>query len=390
MPDPSASSGRRLRVGMPPKYKFLYPEVNMKIAYLLNVRAGKESGVLKKVVEQGTIWQDQGHEVKLFVQSPDANLWSGLRTLPVEIYPPPTRWQRYFGCSLGVPEVLRWKPDLVYQRFTTYFPSYKHLMDSLPVVLEVNTDDLTEYRYQLRWRAFTYHRLTRGLTLKRAAGMVYVTRDLSQKCYFTSYGKPSIVLANGIDVSQYDPLPAPHNSQPHLAFIGTPGWPWHGVEKVVQLARLFPDWHFDIVGYHKNDIEENVTENVICHGLLNRESYQNLLAQTDVAIGTLAYYKIQMQEGCPLKLRQYLVYGLPTMIAYQDTDFPQGHPLILQIPNTPDNIETQQESMRQFVQRAQGKRIERDSIIRIDSTQKEIQRLEFFQQCLHTWNGKPI
>jgi|GEM_PF-4169519 len=31
----------------------------MKIAYLLNVGAGKESGVLKKIVEQVTVWMER-------------------------------------------------------------------------------------------------------------------------------------------------------------------------------------------------------------------------------------------------------------------------------------------------------------------------------------------
>ena len=354
----------------------------MKIAYLLNVGAGKESGVLKKIVEQVTVWITRGHEVKLFIQWPDSHIWSALQSLPVEIFPPPTRRQRYSRSSLGVPQILRWNPEIVYQRFSTFYPPYKRMMDSVPVVLEVNTDDLTEYRHQLSWRSFTYHRLTRSLVLKRAAGLVYVTRALAQKPYFACYGKPGIVLANGIDLSRYHLLPAPNHLQPHLAFIGTPGWPWHGVEKVVRLAQLFPEWHFDVVGYQKKDIDLTPPANLIFHGLLDGNSYQKLLAQTDVAIGTLAYHKIRMQEGCPLKLRQYLAYGLPTIIAYQDTDFPQGHPLILQLPNTANNIDSRKEEIRQFVLRSQGKRIDRASITNIDSNQKELQRLDFFQQCL--------
>ena len=358
----------------------------MKIAYLLNVGAGKESGVLKKIVEQAAVWLAQRHEVKLFMQWPDDNIWSGLKTLPVETFAPLTRRQRYTRSGLGVPQVLAWKPELVYQRFSTFYPPYRRLLKAQPVVLEVNTDDLTEYRYQRKWRSFTYHRLTRGLVLKYAAGLVYVTRNLSQKPYFTSYRKPGIVIANGIDLSQYNPLPPPNHSQPHLTFIGTPGWPWHGVEKVVQLARIFPDWRFDIVGYQRSDIDQDAPPNVFFHGMLDGDSYQKLLTKTDVSIGTLAYHKIRMQEGCPLKLRQYLAYGLPTIIAYQDTDFPEGHPLILQLPNTTDNIESHQEQIRQFVERVKGTRIARESIMSIDSTQKEHKRLEFFRECLRTWN----
>ena len=358
----------------------------MKIAYLLNVGAGKESGVLKKIVEQVTVWMERGHEIKLFMQWPDDNIWSGLRTLPVETFAPPTRRQRYTRSGLGIPQVLAWKPELVYQRFSTFYPPYRRLLEAQPVVLEVNTDDLTEYRYQRRRRSFAYHRLTRGLVLSRAAGLVYVTRDLSQKPYFTSYRKPGIVIANGIDLSQYNPLPAPNHSQPHLAFIGTPGWPWHGVEKVVRLSNIFPHWQFDVIGLESDDFSKSVPSNLKFHGCLNREDYLNILAQADVGLGTLSLHIKNMEEACPLKVREYLACGLPTIIAYEDTDFPDGHPLILQLPNTPDNVESQEEPIRQFVNRTQGKRIARDSIIGIDSTQKEYKRLEFFQQCLRTWN----
>ncbi len=39
-----------------------------------------------------------------------------------------------------------------------------------------------------------------------------------------------------------------------------------------------------------------------------------------------------------LKVREYLAAGLPVVIGYQDTDFLDGAPFILQVPNEPDGI----------------------------------------------------
>ncbi|MBN1844594.1 MAG: glycosyltransferase family 4 protein [Sedimentisphaerales bacterium] len=354
----------------------------MKIAYLLYTGAAGESGVLKKIAEQAGQWLSQGAAVKLFIQNAGRGIWPGLKDLDVVTFVPGSRRERFSRRGLGVGAVLDWQPELVYQRFDTYWPAWGYLMRQVPTVLEVNTDDLTEYRLQRNRRSYWFHRATRGLTLKKAAGLVFVTRALAARPYFARYRRPSIVIANGISLEAYKPLSPAQNDQPRLVFIGTTGWPWHGVEKVVRLAGLAPQWQFDIVGYTAADVPVPASDNVIFHGHLSQDEYERILARADVGIGTLAFHKIHMEEGCPLKIRQYLAYGLPIILAYEDTDFPEGHPMILRLPNTPDTVEANLGAIRRFVESVKGRRIDRSSIRGIDTAEKERERLRFFAHCL--------
>ena len=128
------------------------------------------------------------------------------------------------------------------------------------------------------------------------------------------------VISNGIDLSAFQPLDAPNNETPRLVFIGTPGYSWHGVDKLVELARTFPDLHIDIVGYDQLPEHEPLPPNLTLHGYLNADGYRKVMAGCDLAISTLALYRKGMEEACPLKTRECLAYGLPMVLPYVDTD----------------------------------------------------------------------
>ena len=58
------------------------------------------------------------------------------------------------------------------------------------------------------------------------------------------------------------------------------------------------------------------------HGTLSGDAYWAVLGRADVAIGSLAMERAGLREGSPLKVREYLLAGIPTVIGYEDTDFP--------------------------------------------------------------------
>ena len=62
-----------------------------------------------------------------------------------------------------VEAVQQWGPNVVYLRYSVHYPALSGLLRNLPVVLEVNTNDLDEYALQLDPIRLLYHRLTRGL-----------------------------------------------------------------------------------------------------------------------------------------------------------------------------------------------------------------------------------
>lgn len=349
----------------------------MRVGYLVHFRGGRETGIYRKVREHVTEWSRRGVEVGLFVATDAAGRedWSAIpQTRRVAILP------ERAALSLATRErvsmaLRRWRPDVVYARHGLAYPGFILAARSIPTVLEINADDVAEFGLTSTWRS-AYGRLSRSLLLRSAAGLVHVTSELSRSPSFTGFGKPSIVVANGIDLAAVPPFPAPANATPHLVFVGHPGSPWHGVEHVLELARSFPTWQFDLVGPSADDVS-SAPPNVIAHGVRPNEAYREVLADADVAIGSLGLYRDRLEEASPLKVREYLARGIPTIIGYRDTDFPDGAPLILRVPNEPTGITSSLPLIEAFVTRAMGQRVPVESVAHLDVRVKEDERLRF-------------
>ncbi len=357
----------------------------MRVAILLHWNEGEKSGVFKKVVSQIRLWKSQGVFISLHLISRRhlLNMWQHyLEGVPItlHIYNAYNVATRVRAWKEAVKALKAHRPDIVYHRYDLYMPSLKGISRSLPLVLEINTDDLTEYCLRKGLRCW-YNRLTRALLLRDVAGLVFVTYELAGLPHFARYQKPSVVIANGIVLDDYHSLPTPRNEEPRLVFLGTDSQPWHGVDKVVRMAQHFPRWHFDVVGIRREKVCE-IPSNVSFYGPLDRQAYEPVLAKADVAIGTLALHRIRMNEACPLKVREYLAYGLPLILGHKDTDFPQGAPFILELPNTEDNVESSGTAIETFVFKWMGQRVSRNAISNIDIRVKEARRLAFLHDVL--------
>lgn len=363
----------------------------MKIAVLLHWNEGETSGVFKKTVSQVRLWESLGASVSLHVISRKTLLdeWrQNLQNTTVTLYPYHSGIERLRAWQTAAKAIQSQSPDIVYHRYDLWMPPLRILGHNMPLILEINTNDLTEYLRTSFLRGL-YNCFTRTFLLRKAAGLVFVTHELSKLPYFARYRKPSCVISNGIALDDYRTLPAPNNPEPRLFFIGTDGQPWHGVDKIIRMAQLFPKWHFDIVGIEPERFKYS-PPNVYIYGPLNRQTYELLLAKADVAVGTLALHRKRMNEACPLKTREYLAYGLPVIVGYKDTDFMEGVPFILELPNREDNIEQSTTLIKEWVLTWKGKRVPREAVVNIDIKAKEASRLAFFENLLREKHGTII
>jgi hypothetical protein len=277
--------------------------------------------------------------------------------------------------------VQKFQPDLVYLRWSMYvFPAHR-LLGVAPTIIEVNTNDFEEHKL-LGFLPDLYNRMTRGLFLGRSAGHVFATEEMAELPVFRKYHKPGVVVTNSLDLDHTPYYPAPRNTPPHLLFIGTPGMPWHGEEKLIPLAGSNPDLVIDIMGIDRIDDISVLPGNIRLHGFLSGQDYEAVLSQADAAIGTLALHKKGMEEAAPFKIRDCAARGIPCILPYVDTDLDDlESEYFLHIPNSEDNIQTHGQVIHDFVYSMRGKRIPRELIVeRIDSSVKESKRLSFFQQ----------
>ncbi|MCK5016999.1 MAG: glycosyltransferase, partial [Candidatus Peribacteraceae bacterium] len=217
----------------------------MRIAYLVLTDVSYEHGFLKKIGAQIRTWKEHGCEVKMFIVQESDKIWSGIKDIETELVPIDMgniKRSDYLSYKNDLAKVIEsWSPDLVYTRFglkTQLYLFWRKTMANIPTIFEVNTDDLAEYKLLKRGRRLKNiylfagaHYLKWSLT-RRAKGFVFVTNELSKACRSKV---PKTVIANGIDLEKYPITAPPNNDRPFILFVGTPGQPWHGLEKVMEL-----------------------------------------------------------------------------------------------------------------------------------------------------------
>ena len=346
----------------------------------------KDSGVGKKLDQQIKLWQAGGHEARLFMHTSRYTPLSDL--IPAEVIPYDlagklgTELNRARTARELVTAVQKYRPHVIYLRLAMYVYPVHLLTEIAPVIGEINTNDLQQHK-ELGTILSIYNRLTRGILLRRVSGLVSVTEELVKDLSYAGYQKPMRVISNGIDLSAFQPLNAPNNEIPRLVFIGTPGYSWHGVDKLVELARNFPDLKIDIVGYDQLPEYQPLPSNLTLHGYLGSEDYRKVMANCDLAISTLALYRKGMEEACPLKTRECLAYGLPMVLPYVDTDLKDLNvDFLLKIPNKEDNIQSHGQAIHDFAYRMRGRRVDRDQVALIDQVAKEAERIRFFEEII--------
>jgi hypothetical protein len=121
--------------------------------------------------------------------------------------------------------------------------------------------------------------------------------------------------------------------------------------------------------------------NLHVHGRLVRDQYRPILAAADFGIGPLGLHRKGMSEATPLKVRDYLIHGLPVMIAHLDTDFPGEAPwYLLQIPNTEQAICSSIPAIEAWIESIAGRRVPRAEVLNhVGIEAKEQARVAFFE-----------
>jgi glycosyltransferase involved in cell wall biosynthesis len=358
----------------------------VRVAYVCYWFLLANDGVAYKIDAQVAQWRAAGHEAEVFCltrrEAADAGGRGDWRTIPFA-----GGRERVRAMRILAGEVEAWEPDVVYLRYDFFGPPVPRLLRRHASLVEVNADDREEAKLRARrpLLARAFNELNRRSLLGSARGFACVTHELAESPRFAGFGKPTVVIGNGVDLSQLHELPAPRPGEsPRVVFLGSSGQRWHGVDKIAALAQRLTDVQFDIIGYRPEAVNFPVAPNMTVHRPLPRSEYEPLLARADLAIGTLALHRKNMREACPLKVREYLAYGLPVVIAYEDTDFVGETPwFLLRIPNEELNAVECASEIRDFLERVRGRRVPRADVAeRIGAQEKERRRLAFMASFL--------
>jgi hypothetical protein len=365
----------------------------MRIAYLTEWSPYEETGVLQKLIGQVAAWRELGATAQIFSLVPlrDAQpalgfddfgaAYGTLHQRQLDSYP--ALRLGYVNKVATVPALAsalaRFAPDIIYYRQNgPWYPGLGRLLASAPTVMEINTDEGAEHR--LWGAAFNaLYRTTQGRILDRAAGFVSVTHEIAGK--YRHHGKPIAVVANSFWGDAAVGIAPTGNSEPAFVFVGsrlTSIESWHGVDKILGLARAIPGSRFHVIGHSAEDFPDGaVPDNVVLHGPRSGGEVTEIFRMCDVGIGTMALHRKQMEEACPLKVRDYLMHRLPVIIGYAETEERlNSADYVLSIGNRPDNVGKSVGRIREFGRRWCGRRVE-DDLSFMSRQAKERQRLDF-------------
>ena len=160
---------------------------------------------------------------------------------------------------------------------------------------------------------------------------------------------------------------------------------WQGTDKVLELARAFPDWQFDLIGMPRSHTEGNVT----AHGFLGRRAVRaDPGAGRSGARDARAAPQVDGRD-VRLKVGLYLAYGLPVVIGYDDSNLAGVDAwYLLRLPNEESNVRDNLARIASFAQAVKGRRVQRGEVAdRISVTAKEADRLAFFESVLRPVPG---
>lgn len=357
----------------------------MRIAYLLQMaELDTENGISKKVAMQVRSWIAAGHAVQVFSLARTTRLWPEIAKLPVALVPRGNAFQRFARSLQLCRRIAGWSPDVIYFRYAYHSPGLPELFRQIPTAAEINSHDVTEYALTLSRAKQLYHQMTRERVLRPIRAFVPVTHELAER--FARFGRPAEVIGNSITFDEFVPLPPARDGPLRWVFAGSAGTPWHGLDRVTDLSALFPEIATDIIGCTEADWRRCVgpgqrrPHNLAFHGPLERSGYEPLMRAATAALGTLGLYRKQMHEACPLKVREYLAFGLPVIAGYRDTDIPAGADYFLQLPNDSSPLAPHRARIAAWLEQWRGRRVPRAAIRHLDTGEKEQRRLAFLSR----------
>lgn len=362
----------------------------MRIAYYLYWLDGIESGVVKKIIAQTDIWKSKGNQTKIFLLTKrnsefeqDFQVKDNTFNVEIEVFSFTSSIDRINKSYKILHAVLKYNPSILYMRETSFLPGIYSLTRKIPAIVEINSLSMEEKKVSF---SKLFDEITFRLKFKYVSGIVSVTNEISNHSSIKRLNKPRTVIANGYDLkdtSLSKDRVFRENTGINLVFIGSDGQPWHGVDKILKLARVKGKWKFHIIGINRKKFERlDISPNVKFYGKLEKKEYLEIYKDSNIAISTLALHRKKLNEATSLKTREYLAYGLPVILGYKDVDFLEETPFICRLPNTENNVVENLEKIETFVNSWKNKRVSMESIRHIGADYKEINRLSFFEKIL--------
>jgi glycosyltransferase involved in cell wall biosynthesis len=164
-------------------------------------------------------------------------------------------------------------------------------------------------------------------SIRKSAAIVGVTReiiDYEKKRARQPY-KLSILYPNGIMYSGRT-VAEKRGRVPELLFVASVFASWHGVDLLLSSMQENKDkFVLHLVGNlsAEDKILAEKDKRVISHGHKSHQEIRQIAETCWLGLSSFALFRKDMKEACTLKVREYLMMGLPVYAGHKDT-FPES------------------------------------------------------------------
>ena len=365
----------------------------MRIAYVTEWNPYEQSGVLKKIVGQVAAWKALGFDARIFSLAPlqkSTTAFDFASHGEVIGIISQQNVSRFRAARLGYlnkvasasrlrKAVKAFAPDIIYyRRQGPWYPGLGKILRIAPAVAELNGNAAGEAIWGKLNSSFGM--ISKQLTDRYISAYVTVSPEIAAE--YLGTGKNVKVIPNSLSQKPRPLLPT-NNKWPAFVFVGsslTKGGAWHGVDKIIDLALRLPQCQFEIVGIPRTAIDKDtLPQNVQFHGPKFGAELEEIYQRADIGIGTLALHRRGMEINSALKPLEYLIFGLPVIIGYRETEtlFNFSEYTLL-IGNHERNVVESLESIVAFSEKWRGRRVTAD-LGYLSSDVIERRRLDFLE-----------
>jgi len=215
---------------------------------------------------------------------------------------------------------------------------------SKPVYFVHHTLEEPELRFPGTWSAKIRARLDSliaGPTLKAANAIIGVTQEIVdyEVARAGISNARTFVYPNGIKFDE-EPVADRRGKIPELLFVAGGFSPWHGLDLLLDsIEKSDAEFKLHLVGnVHEPDLgRAHKDARILVHGRLSSPQIRRIAETCWIGLSSFGLHRQNMNEACTLKVREYLMMGLPVYLGHKDVV--QGiNPYLIEGDANIDNI----------------------------------------------------
>jgi hypothetical protein len=170
------------------------------------------------------------------------------------------------------------------------------------------------------------------LSIKEAFGVIGVTDEIAniEQNRAGVESRNYLIYPNGIlfQDEKYNSNDTRLMNIPVLLFVAANFAPWHGLDLLLaELENSDESFILHLVGKVPNNFINQIKmdRRIIHHGSLSSLEIKSISAESWIGLSSFAYFRLNLNQGSTLKVREYLSNGLPVYASYSES-FPDDFP----------------------------------------------------------------